>query len=381
MNSNPRLTNLISELRSKIEIFQSKKLGEQNTKAALIEPILQALGWDTMDPDEVFREFKNNNPSSNPVDYALKIHRETKLLIEAKGIGEDLDDRKWIEQVVGYAAIADVRWCILTDGNTWKFVNSKAPGKVNDRIFKEVRISSCIADDQVEAAVRMLMHISRDNMKDGNLDNLWKIDRTDRRVQATLHELIQSRDKKLVSLLSKKSEVLTPKEVAESLRRLDVNISVPEFYREETSPPPPVPKRKITVIDQKKTVVITGVPEEISLTDSWTRTKPSEMILPYSSQKVSANNTWKHVYVSVCKAIYEKHPSSLKSLLENQNFSSILKADKNACKEPKQIADGIFAETLASADTLRSFVKRLFEHFGLPPSSLKVWAVQLPEKE
>ena len=43
---------------TKIRKYQDRNIGEQNTKASLIEPVLEALGWDVRDPDEVFREFK-----------------------------------------------------------------------------------------------------------------------------------------------------------------------------------------------------------------------------------------------------------------------------------------------------------------------------------
>ena len=51
---------------------QGRGIGEENTKAGLIEPILAALGWDVRDPDEVHREYRRL-PADNPVDYALLI--------------------------------------------------------------------------------------------------------------------------------------------------------------------------------------------------------------------------------------------------------------------------------------------------------------------
>jgi hypothetical protein len=38
--------------------------------------------------------------------------RNTRLLIEAKGLGEDLSDRKWVAQILGYATMAGAcrRW-------------------------------------------------------------------------------------------------------------------------------------------------------------------------------------------------------------------------------------------------------------------------------
>jgi hypothetical protein len=52
------------------------------TSSSLIEPVLEALGWDVRDPDEVFREFKPT-PKDNPVDYALLLLRKPRQLVEA----------------------------------------------------------------------------------------------------------------------------------------------------------------------------------------------------------------------------------------------------------------------------------------------------------
>src|SRR5436189_1268986 len=109
-----RLREVIRETVAKIQRFQGRSLGEQNTKASLIEPILEALGWDIRDPDEVHREFKPTS-QDKPVDYSLTLLRKPRLLVEAKGLGETLTDRKWTGQILGYAAVAGAEWCILTD--------------------------------------------------------------------------------------------------------------------------------------------------------------------------------------------------------------------------------------------------------------------------
>src|SRR3954463_7013898 len=106
-----KLQGAIRSVVEKIRRFQDRNLGEQNTKASLVEPVLEALGWDIRDPDEVHREFKPV-PGDKPVDYALAILRKPRLFVEAKGLGEMLSDRRWIAQVLGYATVAGVEWCV-----------------------------------------------------------------------------------------------------------------------------------------------------------------------------------------------------------------------------------------------------------------------------
>ena len=55
----------------------SQRVGESNTKAGLIEPIIAALGWDVLDSNEIHREYRRR-PADNPVDYALLLSRASR---------------------------------------------------------------------------------------------------------------------------------------------------------------------------------------------------------------------------------------------------------------------------------------------------------------
>lgn len=109
----------LKRCKERLGRLAGKRIGEQNTKASLIEPVIGALGWELLDPDEVHREFRRR-PSDNPVDYALLHLRDTRLFIEAKGLGENFDDPKWASQMISYAATAGVSWVVLTDGREWR---------------------------------------------------------------------------------------------------------------------------------------------------------------------------------------------------------------------------------------------------------------------
>ena len=108
------LESVVDNLRKKILGFRDRMelIVEENTKGALIEPLLSALGWDIQELDEVHREYKRKS-KDKPVDYALFLQREPRLFIEAKALGEDLTNRKWASQIMGYAATAGVKWCVF----------------------------------------------------------------------------------------------------------------------------------------------------------------------------------------------------------------------------------------------------------------------------
>jgi len=218
------LPAVLDDARKKIVKFRDRGMGEQNTKASLIEPVLEALGWDIRDPDEVHREFRANSKDS-PVDYALKLLRKPQLFLEAKGLGEDLSDRKWIAQVLGYATVAGVEWCVLTDGDRYRFFNATAAVDAEEKLFREARISE---DDPNETAGTLSL-ISRRNLEDKQLDVLWENHFSDRRVKIALQAILTGEHPGLIRLLRKSIPALKPKQISDSLARLDVSINLMEI--------------------------------------------------------------------------------------------------------------------------------------------------------
>jgi len=191
------------------------RIGEENTKAALIEPIIAALGWDVLDPEEVHREYRRR-PSDNPVDYALLLFRTPRLFIEAKGLGEDLSDPRWEKQTIGYAVVAGVEWVALTDGATWKVYNAHAPVPVEQKLFRQVHI-----DKDADASVELLALLGKDNMRDNRIGELWKGFFVDRQVRRALQELFSGDDppRDLLALVAKRVPKLSRGEVRASLMR------------------------------------------------------------------------------------------------------------------------------------------------------------------
>jgi hypothetical protein len=250
-----KLRDVVRDVVAKIRRYQDRCIGEQNTKASLVEPVLEALGWDVRDPDEVFREFKAKSVDS-PVDYALTILRKPRLFVEAKGLGEALTNRKWVSQVLSYATIAGVEWCVLSDGDEYRFYNANAPLDAEEKLFCRVKLAE---GDETET-VKTLMLISRSNMEENLLDVLWNAHYVDRRVKHTLQELFSTPDKSLIRLIRHREPKLTPKEIVESLRRLDLRFEsatqVPTMTstipQEQRSSPSPSARRKARITRRQR---------------------------------------------------------------------------------------------------------------------------------
>jgi hypothetical protein len=143
------LAQALEQVRERISRYRgrSSSIGEQNTKAALVEPILRALGWDIEDPEEVWREYRRRSVD-NPVDYALMILRTPRLFVEAKSLGENLDDPKRANQIMSYAVVAGVEWVVLTNGDEYRIYNSHAAVPVEEKLFRTIRLT----DDRTDTA-------------------------------------------------------------------------------------------------------------------------------------------------------------------------------------------------------------------------------------
>jgi hypothetical protein len=242
-----RVKAAVRKVRGRINRIRERgeHIGEQNTKAALIDPLLAALGWNLEELDEVSREYRRK-PQDNPVDYALFIVRSPCLFVEAKAFGRDLTDRKWVGQLLGYATVVGVRWCVLTNGDEYRLYNAHAPVDVDEKLFRSVSVGE--PEDAAEL-LDTLMLLSREKMQEKELDVLWRAHFVDRQVKAALREIFDSQDGGLVRLVRKRTRELKPSDVRESLARADVRIDFPVVVPLSPPPPPPPPPVRVTLRD------------------------------------------------------------------------------------------------------------------------------------
>ncbi|MEX5636817.1 restriction endonuclease [Parafrankia sp. FMc2] len=203
---------------------RGQRIGEQNTKASLIEPVIEALGWDIHDLDEVNREYRYGG-SANPVDYALLLRRRPCLFIEAKGLGEDLGQLRWATQILSYATAAGVRWVVLTNGAEWRIYNAHAPVPVEQKLYRTVRLA-----DGADEAARVLELLGKDVLGSDRIEQLWRSEFVDGQVVSALAELFDGGEPapEIVALVRRRTPSLTESEVRDTLIRVRAAFDVPE---------------------------------------------------------------------------------------------------------------------------------------------------------
>jgi hypothetical protein len=212
----------IASVRGRIERHGRDRLSEQDTKNAFIEPVLRALGWDLEDLEEVRLEYKRK-PSDNPVDYALFLLRTPRLFVEAKALGARLDDRKWANQIIAYATMAGVGWVVLTDGDEYRIYNSHAAVPVEEKLFRQVRITA--ADVSPAETLALL---SKEQLTDNLIDSIWQTQFVDRQVRTAVEGLFSpDPDPAFVRLLRRKRPNLSAADIRRALSRTRVLLDLP----------------------------------------------------------------------------------------------------------------------------------------------------------
>ena len=154
------LAGLVESLQERIRSHGAVlRENETRTRMALVDPLLQALGWDVSDPEVVTPEY---NVEGGRADYALlRSDGHPAATVEAKKLGEQLDSHRM--QMLNYSNAWGVEYAGLTDGNRWELYKIFDRGKLEDRRILDVSIDTAPAH---EIALKLLL-LWRPNLATG----------------------------------------------------------------------------------------------------------------------------------------------------------------------------------------------------------------------
>lgn len=158
---------LLDDLVGVIELLKERiathgpalRENETRTRMALIDPLLQALGWDVSDPAMVTPEY---SVGASRADYALLTSTGTpSALIEAKKLDESLVSHRM--QMLNYANASGIPYAGLTDGNHWEMYTVFDLAPIEQRRILDVAIATTAPH---EAALKLLL-LWRPNLESG----------------------------------------------------------------------------------------------------------------------------------------------------------------------------------------------------------------------
>jgi predicted type IV restriction endonuclease len=144
-----QLTKL-REISNRVKTLKDRLINEESTKISLMLPVLQGLGYDVFNPDEVLPEYKDITldgvKATDKADLAIKKQGVINILIEAKKASESLEVHH--SQLFRYfTAIRTARVGVLTNGIIWKVYTDLEETNILDRsAFLEINLET--ANDQ-----------------------------------------------------------------------------------------------------------------------------------------------------------------------------------------------------------------------------------------
>ena len=221
VNTMDKLVKSIEHIRVNLDGWRKRSLKETPTRTIVVDPLLEALGWDVRDPDEVELEYPTVGGKS--VDYALKINRKAVLLVEAKPLDAGLKDVKAVAQVVAYAANDGIAWCVLTNGVHWQVYRSIEECPAPDKLMYEVSIDPRDSEGlTVQQTAEQLWRLSREEMAKGTLDALGEQTFTDGKVRKALDRIMIDAPRSLLNAVKAAAgdASLRPRKIKESLARI-----------------------------------------------------------------------------------------------------------------------------------------------------------------
>jgi len=121
---------------------------EISTRIEFIDPILESLGWCTLDNRYVKKEFKTQ---LGRADYALfKDEQHLYAIVEAKKLYEDLSKHR--EQISNFLVATSAQYGILTNGFDWEIFNRDDEGKIQ----LTVAVMNIISDTDEETLSKIV---------------------------------------------------------------------------------------------------------------------------------------------------------------------------------------------------------------------------------
>jgi predicted type IV restriction endonuclease len=222
--------DLLEKIRTRL--VQSAFANEAAVSFGIVVPILQSLGWDPTEPEQVMPEYSSGR---GRVDFALCLGaRRPGVFIEVKGVGRSLEgDRQLFE----YAFHEGVPLCVLTDGREWSFYLPSGQGSYEER--RVYRLD--LVERELAESERVLQrYLLRERVKAGaafeaaaaDYKNMAARREANRVLPKAWAELTEGPEDLLVELLSDQAEALcgfrpTSTETISFLRSLRAGLIAP----------------------------------------------------------------------------------------------------------------------------------------------------------
>lgn len=341
------------ELVSFIESIRANprlnKFDEAATKQTVVLRLLDLLGWDIYERDEVYPEYPVD---SQAVDYSLIHDSRNRVFIEAKRVSEPPEKHE--AQLLEYSFKEGVGLACLTNGITWSFYLPLRKGHWSERKFYTVDL---VDQESKEIAQRFMDFLSKKNVASGkylkNANQTFDSRRKDQEIIAAMpkawSKLVSEPDQELVGLLAEKTEGFCGHR-PESEAVAEFLASIPPPSRGQIPVPP------VTTQDRA---------------DSHTGKSITSFSLKGREYKV---NSWKGMLIKICDLMLSKHKDQFDRVLglagrKRPYFSG----EPGKLRHPYRVAStDIYVEVNLGANSIVKLSRSIVGQFGYEENDLLI---------
>ena len=154
--------------RSASIIESSPQMNEENTKAKIIRPLIELLGWDVYSSDVDLEYPMKIGSGSKRADYALLLEGTPVVFIEAKGCDTTLSDTER-SQLKSYMRQTGVDWGLLTNGSTFEVLKRRTDTRRPDEVTMGTP-----SLEELPKQYELLQLLSKDLVESGEADKIAK---------------------------------------------------------------------------------------------------------------------------------------------------------------------------------------------------------------
>ena len=351
-----KLAAVIEEVRSNKAI---PTLGEAAVKQVVILRLLDALGWNHFNPEEVTPEYP---VQSGNVDYSLRLQGANKVFLEAKRPSEDLSKHQ--VQLLNYSFADGVPLAILTNGLDWWFYLPLRVGSWEERRFCNIDLR--VGD--ISPTVNQLTHyLSKVRISSGwairsaetHLDIVLGIREVERALPKAWEQLITGPDESLVDLLDKKVEELCGNKASHDLiARFLANLP-------KSSSAPPMPTSPPVIREPRP------LRQGFGSTGSYLNKQIVSFTFNGQTYKVTK---WIDLLIKLAEQIYLLNQNDFHRVVEIQGTKrSYFSQDQLGMVQPRRIGNsGYYAMSKISAKDAVSISRKLLTKFGYSHQDLQI---------
>lgn len=365
MSGTEKLITFLTEIKSNLQKYQL--YDEAKIRNSVVERILNLLGWDTFNVEEVNPEY---SVGGKRVDYSLRLLNTNKVFIEAKRASEDLDNTSHKEQLLNYSFQEGVKLAILTNGLSWWFY---LPFLENSRWEQRKFYSIDIAGQEPESmANKFIIFLSKDNVDNGEAliraEQTHKGKQKEKIIEKTLpkawNKIIEEADSIIYDLINENVEKICglPVDDIEIIERF-LSEHKQQFLLDET--PRTSPKNHIVSYINRKPL------PSLSQGSDITRKKPSAFF--FNGTNYPANNNI-DILRNLSEILYSTHGGEFELTLQLKGRKrKYFSKDKYELKVPFQIASSnYYVETNLNAPLIHEICFNLVTLFNYKKTDFKI---------